>query len=53
MNRELTGIIGQYGACALMAIGLTYELISGADVGWFIFSIGCLTAVIATKIRGK
>lgn len=53
MNRELIGIIGQYGACVLMATGLIYELKSGADIGWFIFSIGCLAAVIATKIRGK
>lgn len=53
MNRELVGIVGQYGACVLMATGLIYELIAGANVGWFIFSVGCLTAVIATKIRGK
>jgi len=51
--KEFIGIIGQYGCLATMWLALTYELITGASIGWAILTAGAIGAMIFTKIRGK
>lgn len=51
--KELIGIIGQYACLATMWCALTYEVATGAAIGWTVLTGGAIGAMIFTKIRGK
>lgn len=51
MNKNDLGTVLQIASVILMGVGLTYELLVGADIGWWIFSAGCLVTVIANKLQ--
>lgn len=52
-NRELVGVVGQYGSGCLLIAGLIVECVCRAHIGFILLTAGGLLWGVSTKIRGK